>query len=261
MRMKNKKGFTLVELIVVLAILAILVVIAVPIAFGSLDASKKTVCVANRTTAKRMISQDEVLRGSLYTIPEIETFITNNEIVCPKGGKITTRRLRGELGMNAIVVACSQHVEGAFASRGVWLDFMRFMDDNSKITSNDELRAKFLAANGGKWPTITVGTSVYNIQPFYSDKGDKTLPLEERVWLYATTDNQSANQWFVPFVFNPATEKWYSATNYDGTGQGSSPINVPVDVFDLENIIATSTHSNGQKIWKELTEFKESAKE
>ncbi|MEG2843339.1 MAG: prepilin-type N-terminal cleavage/methylation domain-containing protein, partial [Ruthenibacterium sp.] len=33
--MKNKKGFTLIELIVVLAILAVIAAIAVPTAFGS----------------------------------------------------------------------------------------------------------------------------------------------------------------------------------------------------------------------------------
>ncbi|MEG1153635.1 MAG: prepilin-type N-terminal cleavage/methylation domain-containing protein, partial [Ruthenibacterium sp.] len=35
--MKNKKGFTLIELIVVLAILAVIAAIAVPTAFGSIE--------------------------------------------------------------------------------------------------------------------------------------------------------------------------------------------------------------------------------
>lgn len=255
--MKSKKGFTLIELIIVLAIIAIIGAIAVPLAFTAIDSSKKTVCEANRTTARRMIPQDEALRGSLYTAAEIEAFVTDNKIVCPKGGTITSRRLRGEIGMNAIIVACSIHVDGTYASRGVWMDFMRFIDDNPSITSNDDLRRDFLAANGGKWPTLTVDGTTYYIQPFYSQTADKNLPLEDRVWLYATTDTGTANNWFVPFVFNPATEKWYKATKYDGTGSGSGSINNVKDVYELEKWVTQGTHSSGEKQWNELKDFKE----
>lgn len=41
-RLKNNKGFTLVEIIVVLVILAILAAIAVPAVLGYVDESKKT---------------------------------------------------------------------------------------------------------------------------------------------------------------------------------------------------------------------------
>ena len=41
-RLKNNKGFTLVEIIVVLVIIAILAAIAVPAVLGYVDESKKT---------------------------------------------------------------------------------------------------------------------------------------------------------------------------------------------------------------------------
>ena len=41
-RLKNNKGFTLVEIIVVLVILAILAAIAVPAVLGYVDEAKKT---------------------------------------------------------------------------------------------------------------------------------------------------------------------------------------------------------------------------
>lgn len=47
---KNKKGFTLIELIVVIAILAILAAIAIPTFIGVTDNAKTTVALANART-------------------------------------------------------------------------------------------------------------------------------------------------------------------------------------------------------------------
>lgn len=72
---KNKKGFTLVELIVVLAILAIITVIAVPTAFGSIEKAKDSAARASIgglesavRTIKGMSNLDDTsaFGGSLY---------------------------------------------------------------------------------------------------------------------------------------------------------------------------------------------------
>lgn len=253
----NKKGFTLVEMIVVLAILAILMGIAVPVAFGSIENSKKTVCVANRETARRIVPQDEALRDSKYTIAEIEKFIVDNKIICPAKGVFTVRRLRGTVGIDSVVIGCSKHKDGVSESRGVYVDFMQFIDDNPSITSNDTLRQKFFEANGGKWPTLKVDSATYYIQPYYSQTADSELPLEDKVWLYASTDNGTEGKWFAPFVFNPTTEKWYSATTWDGTSQGATAINVTDDIYALEKWLQEGKHSSGKNIWKPLDKFEE----
>ena len=51
--MKNKKGFTLVEVIVVLVILAILAAILIPSLTGWIDDSQKKACLVNAHEVRR----------------------------------------------------------------------------------------------------------------------------------------------------------------------------------------------------------------
>lgn len=50
----NKKGFTLAELLIVVAIIGVLVAIAVPIFKAQLDGAKSAVTLANQRSAKSM---------------------------------------------------------------------------------------------------------------------------------------------------------------------------------------------------------------
>lgn len=50
----NKKGFTLAELLIVVAIIAILVAIALPLFFGALDNAREQRDAANKRSAKSM---------------------------------------------------------------------------------------------------------------------------------------------------------------------------------------------------------------
>ena len=63
---RNRKGFTLAELLIVVAIIAVLVAIAVPIFVSALDKAEKAVIDANERTLKGMVvteilSSDDLL--------------------------------------------------------------------------------------------------------------------------------------------------------------------------------------------------------
>jgi prepilin-type N-terminal cleavage/methylation domain-containing protein len=61
--LKNKKGFTLTELMIVVVILGILVLIAVPIYNNVTDEAKRSTCDANRRTIESAIVQYSAVEG------------------------------------------------------------------------------------------------------------------------------------------------------------------------------------------------------
>ena len=60
---KKKKGFTLVELMIVVVIMAILVAVAVPIYNAVTDNARKGTCVDNQRQIMSVIGNDLMLRG------------------------------------------------------------------------------------------------------------------------------------------------------------------------------------------------------
>jgi len=61
---KNKKGFTLVELLIVIAIIAIMVAIAIPVYSAQLDSARTQVDAANLRTAESLAMADFMLNRS-----------------------------------------------------------------------------------------------------------------------------------------------------------------------------------------------------
>ena len=57
---KRIQGFTLAELLIVVAIIAVLVAVSVPIFIGKMNQTKKTVCEANRKILVRQMVLDRM---------------------------------------------------------------------------------------------------------------------------------------------------------------------------------------------------------
>lgn len=86
---KKSGGFTLVELIVVVAILGIIAAVAVPRLSGFRSKVEESVCAANRKTVERMYSAF-LLENDIDGISAFDQFLIENfKVVCPAGGVIS----------------------------------------------------------------------------------------------------------------------------------------------------------------------------
>ncbi|MEG3059095.1 competence type IV pilus major pilin ComGC [Anaerorhabdus sp.] len=108
MNNRKKKGFTLIELIVVIAILAVLGLLIVPQISGYIDATQATTCQNNRKLVERAITVAEAKSGKTetFTTPEqvaaIKDSLYDGGKICPKEGTIT---------ITGHKVTCSIHKE------------------------------------------------------------------------------------------------------------------------------------------------------
>lgn len=73
MKKTNKKGFTLAELLVVVAIIAVLVAIAIPIFTSQLEKAREAVDAANIRAAYAEVLSDKITAGNSTT--EIKTTV------------------------------------------------------------------------------------------------------------------------------------------------------------------------------------------
>lgn len=81
--MKNKKGFTLAELLIVVAIIAVLVAVAIPVFTSSLEKAKKAVDDANFRSAQA-VAKNLTLLGEL-DVEGVGT-VTSNDLIQKNAG-------------------------------------------------------------------------------------------------------------------------------------------------------------------------------
>ncbi len=74
--MKSKKGFTLVELMIVVVIMAILVAVAVPIYNSVTDNARKGTCIDNQRQIMSILANDFILLGKTAAAPLDTTIVT-----------------------------------------------------------------------------------------------------------------------------------------------------------------------------------------
>lgn len=122
-KMKNKKGFTLMEMLIVVAIMVILVAVSIPVFTNQLDNAKKTTDNANIRAAKQamlteyMINQHEWVAGTTDTIryynAETGTLATSDTGIEAYGQGTTTNDL-GTNSKDAILKLEMEVDEGAY---------------------------------------------------------------------------------------------------------------------------------------------------
>jgi len=109
--LKKKNGFSLIELIVVIAIIAVIFAIAIPLILSYLEKSKESVCLEDRKTAERMYSF-YVANGGLYNPNNttgtqflVDAKLLKSNIVCKSGGVLTW----GINDNGNAIIVCSVH--------------------------------------------------------------------------------------------------------------------------------------------------------
>ncbi|WP_051531158.1 type II secretion system protein [Clostridiisalibacter paucivorans] len=100
---KKSEGFTLVELVVVIAIMGILAVVAIPRLAGFRNKAEESVCAANRKTVERMYSAYLIENDMDHSDSIFNQFLIDNfDEICPSGGVITYKDGK---------VKCNVHVD------------------------------------------------------------------------------------------------------------------------------------------------------
>ena len=106
---RDRRGFTLGELLITVAILSIVVAIAVPIFNSHRDDAKESVCLTNRTAFKQALTIQQIMHKNnpSWAVTGLQSYFDahKEEYKCPSGGTYT---LKLPDDMN-LVVECSLH--------------------------------------------------------------------------------------------------------------------------------------------------------
>lgn len=117
---RDKRGFTLGELLIVVAIIGVLVAISIPVFKGKLDKAKETTCLANRRSLYSEVANGYLggdyssLSGAFNELYTKGGSKNVNEYVCPAGGTFTWQ----DNGDGTGKIICSYHDKGQSGGGG-----------------------------------------------------------------------------------------------------------------------------------------------
>ncbi|WP_281654653.1 prepilin-type N-terminal cleavage/methylation domain-containing protein [Eggerthella sinensis] len=222
-------GFTLAELLVVVAIVAILVAIAVPVFTSALGNTEEATCSANRRSVKSLYTTTWLLDQTTNRDSQVKMFDDcvaklkeqNKGVLCPNDGKY---RASFNKKTGAISVTCLIH--GASDEDRV----NDFISSNSWSGGNDsDHRDAYANANDiDKWPDVlgTDNKPVYLAFKTYGNSSDTAYLFAGKA--QSTSDS---NPWRANYICDTTGEifgtpgQWYAlpseinlGTKPDSTG-------------------------------------------
>lgn len=152
---KNCFGFTLAELLIVIAIIGVLVGIMIPVFGTALEKSRAAVCAANRRSLMSALAASQLMEG-YSSLEDAYTHTEAGEITqytCPSGGTIS---------VDGNTISCSKHgVDGEL------IDVTQAQDKLNGSSGFDAIR-KYFEDNDGKLPELTKDQAFWNV--LFGDK-------------------------------------------------------------------------------------------
>lgn len=204
MKRLNKRGFTLAELLIVVAIIGVLAAIAIPVFTGSLKRTEETVCLSNRTS----LAHEMIYARMADKDADINEIFDAAGTICPSNGKITI----SDRGGTDLTVNCRTHSQTIPQKTA---DEYQELINNAPASqaSNDTLRKKYYTQNGNAWPILQVDDTNYYIQPYYN-----TSDPEKKAWIYAGSGSSfdSSDKWKAYFIYEPDENIWYQCVDNKG---------------------------------------------
>lgn len=191
------KGFTLGELLIVVAIVLVLVAIAVPVFTGAMANAEEATCDANRRSLKGALADAYILDNKTEpTQATLDKYVENfmgtngNKPLCPAEGNYT---LDADFANGRVIVKCSVHGVTMDEEIESWLS--KF---TGKYTSDDDIREAYAADKGIKeWPSVTGtdGKTLYLQFKSYHNNANKTF-------LYAGPSStiKNSNSWWAKYI-------------------------------------------------------------
>ena len=198
----RKAGFTIAELLIVVAIVGVLVAIAIPVFTSQLEKAQEATCLANRRSVKGLVVADYLDSHTELTSERFAELVAEvGPNLCPNGGEYG---YEGTVeGGGGIVITCSVHGggEGKGADEEL-LDFITAHKDElwKKPNGGDkDVWSRYASLTGQtEWPKVkgTDGNSLnLMFKTFNNDSSGS--------FLYATSMNtsfQDHGQWKAEYV-------------------------------------------------------------